>query len=87
VLIGILLGAAFGIVFGMVSYAFTGGKRDFVSRQALQAARYDVRCDAEVLAQARKVLGIRPGWPPAAPTSAPTTGPAPESESESDESS
>ena len=69
VLIGILLGAAFGIVFGMVSYAFTGGKRDFVSRQALQATRYDVLCDSEVMAQARQVLGISPAWPPVVPPS------------------
>jgi hypothetical protein len=69
VLIGILLGAAFGIVFGMVSYAFTGGKRDFVSRQALQATRYDVLCDSEVMAQAKKVLGIAPAWPPGPPPS------------------
>jgi len=64
VLLGLLLGAAFGIVFGLVSYAFTGGKRDFVSRQALQAARYDVLCDSEVIAEARKALGLQTTWPP-----------------------
>lgn len=64
VLLGLLFGAAFGIVFGMVSYAFTGGRRDFVSRQALQALRYDVLCDAEVIGQARSVLGLAPAWPP-----------------------
>ncbi len=67
ILLGLLFGAAFGIVFGMVSYAFTGGKRDFVSRQALQALRYDVLCDSEVLGQARQILGLSPTWPPAAP--------------------
>ncbi len=66
-LLGLLFGAAFGIVFGMVSYAFTGGRRDFVSRQALQASRYDVVCDAEVMAQARQILGLGPSWPPATP--------------------
>lgn len=65
ILLGLLFGAAFGIVFGMVSYAFTGGKRDFVSRQAVQATRYDVRCDAEVLGQARGILGLAPTWPSA----------------------
>ncbi len=75
VLIGLLLGAAFGIVFGMVSYAFTGGKRDFVSRQALQATRYDVHCDSEVMAQARQVLGIGPAWPPVVPPSGPQQDP------------
>lgn len=64
VLLGLLFGAGFGIIFGLVSYAFTGGKRDFVSRQALQAARYDVLCDAEVIAQARRTLGLTSTWPP-----------------------
>lgn len=79
ILLGLLFGAAFGIVFGMVSYAFTGGKRDFVSRQALQALRYDVLCDSEVLGQARQILGLAPGWPPVAPeSSAPVTDEAPD---------
>ncbi len=67
VLLGLLLGAAFGIVFGLVSHALTGGRRDFVSRQALQADRYDVRCDAEFIGQARQILGLAPTWPPAPP--------------------
>ena len=29
IMLGLLYGAAFGIVFGLISYAFTGGKRDF----------------------------------------------------------
>lgn len=62
--LGVLYGAAAGIVFGMVSYAFTGGKRDFVSRQQLQAARYDVLCEQAVLGEARKVLGLAAAWPP-----------------------
>lgn len=76
VLIGLLLGAAFGIVFGMVSYAFTGGKRDFVSRQALQALRYDVLCDPELMSQARQILGLAPAWPPVTPATSPTPDPA-----------
>jgi hypothetical protein len=65
--LGVLYGAAAGIVFGVVSYAFTGGKRDFVSRQQLQATRYDVLCEQSVLGQARTVLGLAPTWPPALP--------------------
>ncbi|MEZ5115138.1 MAG: general stress protein [Candidatus Nanopelagicales bacterium] len=57
-LLGLLYGAAAGIVFGLVSYALTGGRRDFVSRQALVAARYDVLVDASVLDRARTVLGL-----------------------------
>lgn len=65
--LGVLYGAAAGIVFGVASYAFTGGKRDFVSRQQLQATRYDVLCEQSVLGQARTVLGLAPTWPPALP--------------------
>lgn len=62
--LGLLYGAAFGIVYGLISYAFTGGKRDFVSRQQLIAARYDVLCDQSVIGEARKVLGLGTTWPP-----------------------
>lgn len=64
VLLGLLLGAAFGIVFGLASHALTGGRRDFVSRQALQADHYDVRCEAEYIGRARQILGLAPTWPP-----------------------
>ncbi len=70
-LLGVLYGAAAGIVFGLVSYAFTGGRRDFVSRQQLVANRYDVLCDASVIAEARRILGLGVGWPP--PESTPPT--------------
>ena len=70
VLIGLLFGAGFGIIFGLVSYAFTGGKRDFVSRQALKANRYDVLCEQEHLAKARQILGIGSVWPPPLPATA-----------------
>jgi hypothetical protein len=74
--LGLLYGAAFGIVFGLVSHALSGGKRDFVSRQQLQAARYDVLCERQVIGEARKILGLAGTWPPPPedPTaSAPTT--------------
>ena len=44
--------------FGLISYAFTGGKRDFLSRSQITAERYDLHCDAGVLGQARSILGI-----------------------------
>ncbi|HET8971591.1 MAG TPA: general stress protein [Candidatus Nanopelagicales bacterium] len=72
-LLGLLYGAAFGIVFGLISYAFTRGRRDFVSRQQLQATRYDVLCEQEVIGRARQVLGIG-GWPP--PVTPPPADPA-----------
>lgn len=63
--LGLLYGAAFGIVFGLISYAFTRGRRDFISRQQLVATRYDVHCDQSVIGEARKILGLGGGWPPA----------------------
>ena len=68
IFMGLLYGAAFGIVFGLMSYAFTRGRRDFVSRQSLVAARYDVLCEAEVIARARQILhGGTATWPPPLP--------------------
>jgi hypothetical protein len=67
-LLGLLYGAAFGIVWGLIGYAFTGGRRDFVSRQQLLAQRYDVLCDASVIAEARTILGTGGGQPPQDPT-------------------
>ena len=71
--LGLLYGAAFGIVYGLISYAFTGGKRDFVSRQQLQAARYEVRCEQAVIGDARKILGLGGSWPPDLPAAGETT--------------
>ena len=78
--LGLLYGAAFGIVWGLISYAFTGGKRDFVSRQQLLASRYDVLCEQSVIGEARKILGLGSTWPPpldaaaTTETAAPTVG-------------
>lgn len=72
ILLGLLYGAAFGIVAGLISYAMTGGRRDFVSRSSLVAERYDVVCDAAVLSQARQLLGV-PN-----PFTAPTPAPQPD---------
>jgi hypothetical protein len=73
--LGLLYGAAFGIVWGLVSHALTGGKRDFVSRQQLQAARYDVLCEQAVIGEARKILGLGSTWPPEPTGTAPTASP------------
>lgn len=79
--LGLLYGAAFGIVYGLISYAFTGGKRDFVSRQQLLAQRYDVLCEQAVIAEARKILGLGGSWPPPLdPTASGPTATAPTTE-------
>ncbi|MGQ1838856.1 general stress protein [Kocuria turfanensis] len=47
VLWGVALGAVWGLIFGLVGHAATGGRRDFRSVQGLEADAYDVLVDAE----------------------------------------
>lgn len=62
----IAIGAAFGMLFSVVSYAFTGGKRDFTSSSQIVAASYAVLCRVEKANQARNLLaevgGVTTGW-------------------------
>ncbi|MBC7291251.1 MAG: ECF transporter S component [Actinotalea sp.] len=66
----IAIGAAFGILFSVISYAFTGGKRDFTSASQIVASQYAVLCETEHAHKARALLaelrGGRP-WPPTPP--------------------
>ncbi len=52
------IGAVWGAIFGATAHAMTGGKRDFASVSALEAARYGVRVPAEQAdsAQRRKSM-------------------------------
>ncbi|MFZ5851691.1 MAG: general stress protein [Actinomycetota bacterium] len=61
ILAGLLYGAVFGAVFGAIAYAMTGGRRDFTSRSAIVAGRYDVVADAEVADDAKNLL-IKLAW-------------------------
>lgn len=78
------IGAAFGILFSVISYSFTGGKRDFTSSSQIVAGAYSVLCPVEHVGQARMLLvqmgGARPlGLTSPAPTAptAPTATPTP----------
>ncbi|GAA2869957.1 hypothetical protein GCM10010517_30060 [Streptosporangium fragile] len=51
-----LWGAVMGAAFGFINHLFTGGKRDFASRSAIVAGRYDVLVAASHLDHARAVL-------------------------------
>jgi hypothetical protein len=75
IVLGLIYGAGFGIIFGLVSYWMTGGKRDFVSRSQINATRYDVHVANDGLGEARKILGLAGVWPPpvAAEASAPSS--------------
>lgn len=75
----IAIGAAFGILFSVISYAFTGGKRDFTSASQIVASQYALLCETEHAHKARALLaelGGRRPWPPQGPT--PTAGPVPQ---------
>lgn len=52
----ILIGCAFGMIFAIISYAFTGGRRDFTSTSQIVAAQYAVWCADEHAAEATRVL-------------------------------
>lgn len=55
-LTGLVIGAFWGAVFGAIAHAMTGGRRDFTSRSSLQAGRYEVTVDAEVVDAARTLM-------------------------------
>ncbi|PYG00569.1 hypothetical protein SAMN05216184_103140 [Georgenia satyanarayanai] len=53
----LVIGAAFGILFALVSYAFTGGKRDFTSSSQVVASRYALLCEQSRVGEAMRLLG------------------------------
>ncbi|MBW1603712.1 hypothetical protein JJV70_16680 [Streptomyces sp. JJ66] len=53
---GVLIGAVWGAIFGFVSHAVTGGRRDFSSQRSLVAARYDVVARGGHAEEARTAL-------------------------------
>jgi hypothetical protein len=56
VLWSVLWGAVMGAAFGFASHAFKGGTRDFTSRSAIVAGRYDILVAASQLDHARAIL-------------------------------
>ena len=57
----VLLGAAFGMGFGLISYALTRKRRDFSSVMQVVASSYSVVVAPEVANRARNVLGAGSG--------------------------
>jgi hypothetical protein len=57
----VLIGAGFGIFFGVISYAFTRGRRDFTSTSQIVASEYQVLCLQEHSGQAIEMLHSLPG--------------------------
>jgi hypothetical protein len=57
----VLLGLAFGILFGLISYAFTRNRRDFSSVMQVVASSYSLVVNPDVANRARNVLGLGVG--------------------------
>jgi hypothetical protein len=63
ILVGLVAGVLFGLVFAAVGYASTRGRRDFQSASQLVAGRYDVLCQPRNAEKARDLiakLAMRP---------------------------
>ncbi len=54
------LGAGFGMLFSVLSYALTGGKRDFTSSSQIVASAYSILCAPERAGEARQMLQQMP---------------------------
>jgi hypothetical protein len=67
----ILLGAGFGMLFGLISYTLTRGRRDFTSTSQIVAGEYEVLCAPEHAQAAREALWRLPGGRGTAPASVP----------------
>lgn len=65
-LAAVVVGGAFGLLFSVITYSFTGGKRDFTSQSQIVATQYAVLCAAEKANDARGLLqeigGVQGGW-------------------------
>ncbi len=61
ILIAAAYGAAFGVIFAVIAFSMTGGRRDFKSRSQIVASHYSVVVDQEVFGRARQLLSELPG--------------------------
>ena len=61
ILLCLVIGGAWGAIFGAIAHAATGGRRDFSSRSSIQAGQYAVVTDPDVADQARQLL-IQLNW-------------------------
>ncbi|WZH51337.1 MAG: hypothetical protein PIR53_15095 [Nocardioides alkalitolerans] len=57
----VLLGVAFSVVWAVIGYAATGGRRDFSSVSSVVATRYEVLVEHKHAARARELLADLPG--------------------------
>jgi hypothetical protein len=59
-----LFGVLFGVIWALVGYAATQGRRDFTSIQQVVATRYEVLVEHKYLAEGRALLAELPGGRP-----------------------
>ncbi|GAA1973352.1 hypothetical protein GCM10009718_06590 [Isoptericola halotolerans] len=59
-IVALALGAGFGLMFSVLSYAFTGGRRDFTSQSQIVASTYAILCATEQAGEARRMLAGSP---------------------------
>lgn len=59
-LYGLVFGAVVGAIMGVIAQALSSGQRDFSSVSGMQADRYNVMADAEVAAEAERLLNSMP---------------------------
>ena len=60
----VAFGAAFGIIWAMLGYAATKGRRDFTSVSQVVATRYEVLVEHKLAEQGRELLAKMPGAQP-----------------------
>lgn len=60
---GLLLGIIFGAIFSLITYALSGGQRDFTSVGGMRADHYNLMVDPEQAEQATELLSRMPAAP------------------------
>lgn len=60
VLSGLIVGAVIGAIMSVLSYALSGGRRDFSSVSGIQADRYLIQVDSDVVPDAARLLNGMP---------------------------
>ena len=60
----VAFGAVFGVVWALLGYAATKGRRDFTSVSQVVATRYEVLVEHKLAEQGRELLARMPGGQP-----------------------
>ncbi len=79
ILAAAVIGAGFGMIFGIVSYAIGRRRRDFGSTHQVLAGSYRIIIDPNLTARARQTLAGGSTWPPPLPSTTATAPGATES--------